>query len=115
MQSSAHLFIHGIFSQQMCKHKLKSGCGDPVNKKPVKHSAVMCDICPSTGRHPAAFSAPGGACRVEEYPAELRHDDHMAGKAQSPLALGMMGRATEITTPSVGKGIISRHGTVCSS
>lgn len=75
-----HPFIHPLAADGSTQ--LKSGYGDPLKKEPVKHGPVMCDICPSTGRHPAALRASGGVCRVAEYPAELRRDDHMAGKVQ---------------------------------
>lgn len=79
--SVVHPFIHPLAADGS-SHELKSGYSDPLKKEPVKHGHVMCDICPSTGRHPAAFRVSGGACRVAEYPAELRRDDHMAGKVQ---------------------------------
>lgn len=72
-------------------------------------------IVSSTGGHPTAFRASGGAGGLEERPAGLCCDSHMAGRAEERLTRGLMRRDAEITASSAGKHAISRLAPVCSA
>lgn len=71
--------------------------------------------CFSTGGHPTAFWASGGASWLEERPAGLCCNNHMAGRVQKRLTWGLMRQGAEITASSAGKHAISCQASVCSA